>query len=151
MKANEEIKTNSNLTIELMNLITESGADLIAGFLVLYTYLTSDSVIRGEAKNNKDNKSNSNDPLKKINKCSLILIVSMIEFIYKSTSLFSFFYNKEYILMIFLSILSRTSFSRYFLRNKLYKHHFVSLTLFLVEYFFMCILTFCAGDLKFEN
>ena len=75
----------------------------------------------------------------------------MIEFIYKSTSLFSFVYNKEYIFLIFLSILSRTFFSRYFLRNKLYKHHFVSLTLFLVEYFFMCILTFCAGDLKFEN
>jgi len=33
-----------------MNLITESGTDLIVGFLVLYTYLISDSVIRGEAK-----------------------------------------------------------------------------------------------------
>ena len=38
--------------------ITQIGGDLLAGFLVIYTYLTTDSLTINEPENNMNNKDN---------------------------------------------------------------------------------------------
>ena len=133
--------------------------DLLAGFLVLYTCLTSNSVIIKEKENNIIDKNNDlyiNEPSKKINRCTLILIVSIIEFIIRSANpVLNLIYIRldigEFIWLFFFTILSRIFFSYYLLKINLYRHHFFSLIIFLIGNLLMCILAYIAVDVKLEN
>ena len=86
----------------------------------------------------------------------LVFIVSIFEFIFKSTnSILSIYYNKlqygEYMWLISIIILSRIFFSHYLLKMELYKHHFVSLIIFLIGYSCMGILAFLADDFTLKK
>ena len=147
---NNESQDNSRL-----NLINTVGGDLLAGFLVLYTYFNT----KKETSSEKENKKNKNqieliynDPGKRRHKHLLILIISIIEFIVN----FPFFVfnendqNFDYggpQWMTFLIILSRIFFSYKLMKINLYKHHYVSLISILVGYSIMGILAIIAKDL----
>ena len=95
----------------------------MAGFLVLYTYLTTNTVMINEKENNINNK-NSNEICKRISRCSLILIVSIIEFACRIIrSIFALYYKKlevgEIMTFIYIIVLSRFFFSHYMIKNTL--------------------------------
>ena len=133
--------------------ISRIVGDLLAGFLVLYTYLTT-SIIN-EKENNIINK-NNNEPSKSISRCALILIVSIIEFvsrvIYPILALyFKIFEIGEMISLPPLTVLSRIFFSHYILKIILYKHHIISLIIFVIGLFFKPILIFRVGGINFKK
>ena len=148
---------NTRISDELFDLASQIGGDLFSGFLVLYTYITSQTLTVTETKNNLvDINIELIKSSKKMNRCVLIFIVSIFEFIYKSTnSILSIFYDKlqygEYMWLISIVILSRIFFSHYLLKMELYKHHFVSLIIFLIGYSCMGILAFLADDFTIEK
>ena len=94
---NKASQKNEQIINSILYFITQIGGDLLAGFLVIYTYLTTDSLTINEPKNilnNKDNELN-NEPSKRIHGCTLLLIVSTIHFIYLSGNIiFSLYSNK---------------------------------------------------------
>ena len=117
---NNKNKDSQNIknTFAIINMICQIVADLFAGFLVLYTYLTSSSVIIKEKENNIIDKNNDlyiKESSKKFNRCSLILKVSIIEFIIRIVDpIFNLFYKSleigEIIWLFFSTILSRIFF-----------------------------------------
>jgi len=123
---NNKNKDSQNIknTFAIINMICQIVADLFAGFLVLYTYLTSSSVIIKEKENNIIDKNNDlyiKESSKKFNRCSLILKVSIIEFIIRIVDpIFNLFYKSleigEIIWLFFSTILSRIFFSHYKLK-----------------------------------
>ena len=127
----------------------------MAGFLVLYTYLTTNTVMINEKENNINNK-NSNEICKRISRCSLILIVSIIEFACRIIRpIFALYYKKlevgEIMTFIYIIVLSRFFFSHYMIKNTLYRHHIISLIIFSIGYFIKVILAFSVGDLNLEK
>ena len=104
----------------------------------------------------KNNDLNNNDLCKKINRCTLIFIISVLEFINKSINiLLIFYYIKieigEIMCLFSITILSRIFFSYYILKINLYKHHLISLIIFVTGYFLLGLLAFSAGDIKLER
>jgi len=94
---NQKSQKNEQITNSIIYLINEIGGDLLAGFLVIYTYLTTDSLTINEPENILNNKDNvlNNGPSKRIHGCILLLIVSTIHFIYQSGNIiFSLYLNK---------------------------------------------------------
>ena len=137
---------------EYINIVSSTLGDLIAGFLVLYSYIVSRSAIEKENTNKKIKSKNAieyiyNDLSKKKNKYTLIFIISILEFISRSTDLlfYSIFSSNSVIRdgeiawIISIDIISRIIFSYYLLKAKLYKHHKISLILTIIGYFFMMI------------
>jgi len=125
----------------------------LAGFLVLYTYLTT-SIIN-EKENNIINK-NNNELCKRINRCSLILIVSIIEFACRIINPIFVLYFKslevgEIMCLVPIITLSRIFFSHYILKIILYKHKTISLLIYLIGYFFKNIFAFSIGDIHLEK
>jgi len=51
-KKSQEYNRNEEVTKQIINLICQITGDLLAGFLVLYTYLTSSNVIINEKESN---------------------------------------------------------------------------------------------------
>ena len=139
--------------LELLNL---NFADLLSGFLVLITYyrMKSEKEIE-EIKEKKNKKRNTldfeliyNDFSEKGNKYILILILSILELLARSSNLlFNLInkyeceelnnYNTEWI--ISLDIISRIIFSKIILKTSLYKHHLVSVLIFLFGSLIMTI------------
>ena len=138
---------------EYINIVSSTLGDLIAGFLVLYSYIVSRSAIEKENTNKKIKSKNAieyiyNDLSKKKNKYTLIFIISILEFISRSTDLlfYSIFSSNSVIRdgeiawIISIDIISRIIFSYYLLKAKLYKHHKISLILTIIGYFLMMII-----------
>ena len=137
-KENQEYNKNIEFINKFIYLMSQTGGDLLAGFLVLYTFLTSSIII--EKENNIINK-NRNKLCKRINRCSLILIVSIIEFACKIINLILVLYFKsleieEIICLIPIVTLSRIFFSHYILKIILYKYIMISLLIYLIGYSF---------------
>ena len=136
---NQESQKSIQITNSIMYQIDQIIGNLVAGFLVLYTYLTTDSLIINETENNLDHKNDeliNNEPSKKMHRCSLILIVSVIYFINASaTTIYSLYLNKlkdgEVVWLISVTISSRIFFSHYLHKINLYKHHYASLVFFI--------------------
>ena len=127
----------------------------MAGFLVLYTYLTTGMVIINVKENNIINK-NNNEPSTRINRCTLILIVSIIEFVSNIINPILELYFKilavgEAMPLASIPVLSRIFFSHYILKIILYKHHIFSLIIYLIGYFFGNIMAFSIGDINLEK
>ena len=158
-KRNQESQKNIQLSNSIALMINQIGGDLFAGFLVLYTYLATDSLVINDTENNWNNKDNefiNKEPLKKIHRCTLIFIVSAIDFFNDiATIICNFYFNilkdGEIIWLIFVTILSRIFFSHYLLKINLYKHHYVSIISFLIGSFFLGIFAFYADDFKLED
>ena len=120
-------------------------ADLLAGFLVLITYYRMKSEKEIKKEKNINRNSNSiyliyNDFSEKENKYILILILSVLELLARSSNLlFNLIneykneelanYGTEWI--ISLDIISRIIFSKIILKTSLHRHHLVSVLIFL--------------------
>jgi hypothetical protein len=137
--------------LQLLNL---NIADLLSGFLVLITYYRMKSEKEKIEIKNKNRNTISleliyNDFSKKDNKYILILILSILELLARSSNLlFNLIneykdeqlnnYHTEWI--ISLDIISRIIFSKIILKTSLYKHHLVSVLIFLFGSLIMTIL-----------
>ena len=139
--------------IELLNLIFLNVADLLAGILVLYTYKNSKSIKSKELVEKHTSKNSIeliyNDLSIKRNKFYLILIISILEFIGRSTDFFYYLFlgtkrirDGEITWLISIDILSRILFSYIILESKLYKHHILSIILTIIGLSSMSICAF---------
>ena len=129
-------------------------ADLLSGFLVLITYYRmKPKKDFTKTKNKVGNSINSieliyNDYSEKDNKYILIFILSILELFARSSKLFFNLidkYQKEQIneydaeWIISIDIISRIIFSKIILKTRLYKHHIVSVIIFLFGSIIMTI------------
>ena len=152
-------KGHINVIIELGYLFCLNIADHLAGFLVLYTYKTSQSEKTRSEEDLNRNKSHIeliyNDLSIKKNKYYLILLTSIFEFVARSTDFFYLLilgYDKirdgEITWLISLDILSRFFFSHFILNQIFYKHHILSIFLTLIGLCSMSITAFIAINSK---
>ena len=166
----EEIDDLEHLKgIEFVYIACLNISDLLAGFLVLYTKIRSKTkrqAIEEEKKkeNEKENQSNKkkisyeliyNDTSMRNYKYGYIFLVSLLEFIARSTNLlFILILNAGPIRpgqvnwLISLDIMGRIFFSRLILRKKVYTHHIFSFILIIIGLFSMSI---CAFNSIAEN
>ena len=130
----KDLKLESNLLNEYINLICLNVADLLAGFLVIYTIYSI-----SQKKTKKDHSEVEieliyNDPIDSINKKNkrrLLILISIIDLISRSVYfLFFLIIQNEPIFdrfqmdwIIAIDILNRYYFSRIILKTKSYKHH----------------------------
>lgn len=145
--------------IELFYLICLNIGDLLAGFLVLYTQINSKSEKKEEElmvkKRTKSSKIQIiliyNDLSIKKNKYYLILLISILEFVVRSTDFFYYLIlaterirDGEITWLISIDILSRFFFSKFILKGSIYKHHILSIVLTLFGLCSMSISAFFA-------
>ena len=135
--------------LQLLNL---NIADLSSGFLVIITYcrMKSEKEIIETKNKNRDSIMNIeliyNNFAEKKNKYILILILSILELLGRSSNLlFNLFYedvilnNYDLEWIISLDIISRIFFSKIILNTSLHKHHYVSVIIFLFGSIIMTI------------
>ena len=131
--------------IELFCLICYNIGDLLSGFLVLYTYITSRSVkeekiVKKKSKNIMQYELIYNDLSIRENKYSFILLISFLEFIGRFSDLFFYLIfninrirDGEITWLISVDILSRIAFSNLILKSKIYNHHILSIILTIIS------------------
>ena len=127
--------------IELFNLICYNIADLLSGFLVLYTYISSrsdkkETIVKKKSKNVIQYDLIYNDLSIRENKYSFILLISFLEFIGRFSDFFFYLIlninrirDGEITWLISIDILSRIVFSNLILKSKIYNHHILSIIL----------------------
>ena len=126
--------------IELFNLICYNIGDLLSGFLLLYTNISSRSVkeekiVKKKSKNIIQYELIYNDLSIRKNKYYYILFISVLEFIGQFSDFFFYLLNinrirdGEITWLISIDILSRIAFSNLILKSKIYSHHILSIIL----------------------
>jgi len=154
LKSRNSKPIESLVTYDYLHLLNLNIADLLSGFLVLITYYRmkpKKEII--ETKNKVGNSNNSieliyNDYSEKDNKYTLIFILSILELFARSSKLFFNLidkykdeqineYDAEWIISI--DIISRIIFSKIILKTRLYKHHIISVIIFLFGSIIMTI------------
>ena len=154
-----------DLMFEFINTICFDIADLLAGFLYVYTCITikTKKEKQREEEKNEIQKKNSesgnsieyiyNDLSIKKNKISLIVLVSILHYLGNSVDFYYFLIvdkkrmrNGEISWLISIDILSRFIFSHYLLKSKIYKHHKMSLILIILSLCIMSTSAFIALD-----
>ena len=127
--------------IELFNLICYNVADLLSGFLVLYTYISSrsdkkETIVKKKSKNVIQYDLIYNDLSIRENKYSFILLISFLEFIGRFSDFFFYLIlninrirDGEITWLISIDILSRIVFSNLILKSKIYNHNILSIIL----------------------
>lgn len=142
-----------NLLFELTNLICINGADLLAGILVIITFIQTKSTKSNESiekkkKNTIEQELIYNDLSIRRNKYSLLLIISILEFIARYLDFFFFVIfgikrirGGEISWLISIDFLSRIFFSSIFLKAKLFRHHIVTIILTILS---LCTMSACA-------
>ena len=145
---NSEIKPAS--TNEFINLICLNISDLLAGFLVIYTFCS----IREQSNKKQIKKSNSklifNDPKKKKYKNILLVFISILDLISRSVYFLFCVLIKidkpldrhQMDLIVCIDILFRYIFSIIILKTNFYKHHLFAIIITLIGFLFMTVLDF---------
>ena len=150
--------------IELFNLICYNISDLLSGFLVLYTYISSRSVkeekiIKKKSKNIIQYELIYNDISIRKNKYYFIFLISFLDFI-GSFSDFIFYLilninrirDGEITWLISIDILSRIIFSNLILKSKIYSHHILSIILTIFGLCSMSVSAFILiNDIELSN
>jgi len=154
LKSRNSKPIESLVTYDYLQLLNLNIADLLSGFLVLITYYRmKPKKDFTKTKNKVGNSINSieliyNDYSEKDNKYILIFILSILELFARSSKLFFNLidkYQKEQIneydaeWIISIDIISRIIFSKIILKTRLYKHHIVSVIIFLFGSIIMTI------------
>ena len=153
-----------NLLFEFINLICINVADLLAGILVLITFIQlrstkSDESIVKKKKNTIEQELIYNDLSIKRYKYRLLLIISTLEFIARYLDFFFFVIfsikrirGGEISWLISIDFLSRIIFSNIFLKTKLFKHNIIPIILTIIS---LCIMSTCAfiiiDNVDFKN
>ena len=145
---------NVNLLFELLNLACINISDLLAGFFVLITYITSKSEKTDSIPENKNNNSALNSSLiytdisKRKNKYKLILMASLCEFISRFIEFFFFVIfgikrirGGEITWLISFDFLARIVFSHFLLKTKIFIHHRITIILIIIS---LCSMSVCA-------
>ena len=121
-------------------------ADLLAGFLVLFTEMQMKTKKKEEIKKSKNTQELIyNDYSIKRNKFIYIFIISIFNLFGSSIELFYYIFydvqlNKEnYEWLISVDIITRIIFSKIILKTRLYKHHLISLIIFFIGFLPMSI------------
>ena len=139
----------NDITDEYIDLISLNIADLLAGFLVLYTKY---SFKKKEIKKGKKGDINliyqHNTPFNPNKKLQLLILISFLDFISRSGYFwFSFFINKGRMLnrynldiIIAIDILMRYFFSRIILKTYLYNHHITAIIISIIGFVSMSLL-----------
>ena len=143
----ESIK--NDITDEYIDLISLNIADLLAGFLVLYTkYSFKKKEIKKEKKGDINLIYQHNTPFNPNKKLQLLILISFLDFISRSGYFwFSFFINKGRMLnrynldiIIAIDILMRYFFSRIILKTYLYNHHITAIIISIIGFVSMSLL-----------
>ena len=143
----KELELESNLQNEFIDLVSLNLADLLAGFLVIYTMC---SIPKKNSKKIKKKNSKGeieliyNKPENENNKCLLLLFISILDLISRSVYFLFFLIIKVEPLLdrfqtdwiVAIDILMRYLFSYKILRTKLYKHHFWSIIITIIGFIF---------------
>ena len=154
-----------DLMFEFINTICFDIADLLAGFLYLYTCITTrtkkekqEEEEKNEIKKKNSESGNSieyiyNDLSVQKNKISLIVLVSILYYLGNSVDFYYYLIidkkrmrNGEISWLISIDIISRCIFSHYLLKSKIYKHHKMSLILIVLSLCIMSAIAFIALD-----
>ena len=137
---------------ELLNLVNLILADLSFGFLVAYTYIRMKHLRKHKNENNLKTNKNIleliyNKPSNPKNTLTLIIIISLLDFVARIIELFFFLTicqekaeEKQIRWLITIEILPRIIFSYIILKVKFYRHHFLSLLFFFVGFLIISIL-----------
>ena len=146
----EDLEIKSDLQNEYIDLVSLNVADLLAGFLVMYTIC---SLPKKKIKRNESNFGIEliyNNPFYKKNKVLLLVLISFLDLFARSTYLLFYLIIKPKQIfdrfqmdwIIGVDILSRYFFSRIILKTKLYKHHFWSIIISTIGFIFMSCIDF---------
>ena len=139
----------NDITDEYIDLISLNIADLLAGFLVLYTkYSFKKKEIKKEKKGDINLIYQHNTPFNSNKKLQLLILISFLDFISRSGYFwFSFFINKGRMLnrynldiIIAIDILMRYFFSRIILKTYLYNHHITAIIISIIGFVSMSLL-----------
>lgn len=146
IEKNYNIGITTNLENEYINVVSLNIADLLAGFLVLYTKYSFSYKKKTKRKNSsKSTQLIYSDPTEKEWKLFLLIFISILDFISRSVYLFFFLLIKPEIIfekhqqnfIIAIDIFSRYLLSRIILKTKIYKHHIFSIIISLTGYILM--------------
>ena len=146
----KDLQLESNLQNEYIDLISLNVADLLAGFLVLYTIFSISKKKIKRQRSKVEIKLIYNNPFHKKNKVLLLILISFLDLFSRSVYfLFYLIIKPEPIFdrfqmdwIVAIDILSRYYFSRIILKTKLYKHHFWSIIISTIGFIFMSSLDF---------
>jgi len=158
-------KDIDHLTNEYIDLICLNLADLLAGFLVIYTKCSFQKKESKRLLSKAEIKLIYNNPTSKKNKIILLFLISFLDFISRSCYFWSYLlinninknkinikilekYKMDYINAI--DILMRYFFSQIILKTKLYNHHFFAILISSFGFILMSILDFIS-ILKNDN
>ena len=152
------IKNGREIDILYIGLL--SIADMLAGFLVAYTFIRMNCFKKRQEESSKaTTKSNYeliyNDPSLVKNRYSLILLISVLDILAKSHELLYFLFFNLYRIdllktfwVVSIDILSRILFSYFILKSQLYKHHIISIIILLIGFLINAYFGICGLDSK---
>ena len=159
----EDIELESNLQNEYIDLVSLNVADLLAGFLVMYT-ISSISKKKIKTQISKvEIKLIYNNPFYKKKKVFLLVLISILDLFSRSVYLLFYLIVKPEAIfdrfqmdwIVGIDILMRYLFSRLILKTKLYKHHFWSIIISIIGFIFMSSIDFITivdnEDYKFST
>ena len=140
-----QIGIKNDLMDEYTNLVNLNIADLLAGFLVLYTKCSLPAKVQTKEKKLKEDieiVNKEKNPYNKNQKICLLIVVSFLDFISRSGYFWFFIiFNKGRLLnryyldiLIAIDIFMRYFFSRIILKTKLYKHHFWAIIITIIGF-----------------
>ena len=143
----ESLKKSEFIYINLKTL-----SDLCAGFLILHTYIRMKKINQKEEQKTVEKVKSK---LSRKNKYIYIFLISSLEFICRSIVFFYLIIIGRYIIrtgevawLISVDFFARILISRKVLKLRLFRHHYFSLILVILGFFFMSI---CAFEAISEN
>ena len=137
---------NNGREIDVLYIGLFSIGDMLAGFLVAYTFIRMNCLKKREEESSKEiTKPNYeliyNDPSLVKNKYPLILLISVLDILGRAYELLYFLFFNLYRIdllktfwVVSIDILSRILFSYFILKSQLYKHHIISIIILLIGF-----------------
>ena len=137
----ESMKKSEFIYINLKTL-----SDLCAGFLILHTYIRMKKINQKEEQKTVEKVKSI---LSRKNKYMLIFLISLLEFICRSTDFFYLIIIKKFTIrageiawLISVDFFARIFISRRVLKFRLFRHHYFSIVLIILGFFSMSICAF---------
>ena len=131
---------------EFIYINLKTVSDLCAGFLILHTYIRMKKINQKEEQKTVEKVKSI---LSRKNKYMLIFLISLLEFICRSTDFFYLIIIKKFTIrageiawLISVDFFARILISRRVLKFRLFRHHYFSIILIILGFFSMSICAF---------
>ena len=131
---------------EFIYINLKTVSDLCAGFLILHTYIRMKKINQKEEQKTVEKVKSI---LSRKNKYILIFLISLLEFICRSTDFFYLIIIKKFTIrageiawLISVDFFARIFISRRVLKFRLFRHHYFSIVLIILGFFSMSICAF---------